>query len=404
MHMIAAMSLIAAAFSTPVHGPARAQETNQRFCLIPIKNGESTAADHGDTWRMVSRVVMLPGIARPIIYPGFRGGVWTVDETDTFVRFGEDFPQNSLFDRYAIDPQTGLVAAASAQRGLFYIRPGQKTFTRVASIKGGPFKAPHAITFVERWKRFVISDTSGLYLWNADSSVPQLITSTPEIETPSSAFDLPSMKALLVSAKDRNVILRWDDGRTETITKTINGDFVVAVEETTKGIDIWTNRETLSFRKNQSGQLEMIWRVAGGRPISNPFEPREYPQTTHPARNPATGRRIFYDSAGIFEDLDTGDRTALGVPFDPRVEHVVGTMEMPASRATIVFTTNKAYALQHDGKIEEVTGSQYLTDTRLSPQRGVIPVRKEMFVVGPRALYLLADTQVSGKSRCKGQL
>lgn len=403
MCAIAALTLIAAVFAMSVDGPAFAVESNHRFCLIPIKNGEPKAADHNSSWKMVGRVVMLPGVERPIIYPHTRGGVWTVDETDEFVRFGGDFPQNSLHDEYAADPNTGVVAGVSTFRGLFYIRPGQTTFTQVVPDEDSALKNPHSITFIDRWKRFVISDSSGLYLWNADRSITPLGPLEPEIEKPSSVFDLPSIEALLVSAKDRDVIVLWDDGRAETIAKTNDGDFVVAAETTTKGIDIWTNRETLSFGKNPSGEFKNIWRIAGGRPIFKPFEPTAIPQTRQSVRNPATGLRIFYNASGIFEELDTGDSAALNVPLDPRAEHVLGLMEMPASRATIVFTKRTAYALQHDGKIVEVAGSQYLTDSRLPPQKGVIPVRNEMLVAGPRALYLLADTQVSGKSRCKGQ-
>src|SRR5215475_12666334 len=74
------------------------QAPSSPFCIVKVRNGVPTEKDHNQAWRMVSKIIMLPGVPRPIIYTINRGGVWTIDENRAYVPFGGEFPSNPIHD------------------------------------------------------------------------------------------------------------------------------------------------------------------------------------------------------------------------------------------------------------------------------------------------------------------
>lgn len=181
------------------------------LCLVPVKNGEPTKADYYQSFRLTSKVVAVPGLNRPIIFPSNRGGVWTIDAAGTYVPFGGDFP-NHYQDQYASDPSTGEVIGVSGKLGVFRLRAGELQFERLYSADGKPFAHPFSAVYVARLGGTVISDTSGLYLLQPTGKVERLYWDTRVGgSSPGRVFDLPELKLLLFTAEGY-VYARDDNG------------------------------------------------------------------------------------------------------------------------------------------------------------------------------------------------
>ena len=88
MRLVVALAASLALIATARGDPAM----NTRLCVVPVRDGTPTTADVSNAWRMVFKVLMLPGVPRPVIYPLNRGGVWTIDEHCRYVPFGGEFP------------------------------------------------------------------------------------------------------------------------------------------------------------------------------------------------------------------------------------------------------------------------------------------------------------------------
>ena len=102
--------LLLLAICTSVASMADASDAIESdLCLLPVKYGEPTVEDVNATWRMVSDVVVIEGIERPIIYPLNRSGVWTIGDDYSFSQFGGEFPANVFHDRFVRDPVTGSI-------------------------------------------------------------------------------------------------------------------------------------------------------------------------------------------------------------------------------------------------------------------------------------------------------
>ncbi len=105
------------------------------LCLVPVKHGKPTKADIYQSFRLTSKVVAVRGLARPIIFPLNRGGVWTIDAAGAFVPFGGGFP-NHYQDQYASDTSTGDVIGVSWTLGVYRLRPGETQFQRLYAADG----------------------------------------------------------------------------------------------------------------------------------------------------------------------------------------------------------------------------------------------------------------------------
>lgn len=94
------------------------------LCVVPVENGTPTAADLGQTWRMVSAVNMIPGIPRPIIGPPLdREGVWTIDRHRAFVRFPVT---------WSIEASTGRIIGYNFQKICWRIRATSSSIRQLA--------------------------------------------------------------------------------------------------------------------------------------------------------------------------------------------------------------------------------------------------------------------------------
>ena len=191
------------------------------LCLVPVKNGEPTKADHYQSFRLTSKVVAVPGLDRPIIFPLNRGGVWTID-AGAYVPFGGSFPDHYQ-DEYASDTSTGDVIGISRKLGVFRLRRGHTRFERLFAADGKPFVRPFSAAYVGRLGGTVISDSSGLYLLRSSGEVERLRwDASVGGRSPGRLFDLPELKLLLVTGEG-SIYARDDNGKLTVFDKGFGG-------------------------------------------------------------------------------------------------------------------------------------------------------------------------------------
>lgn len=376
-----------------------------RLCVVPVRDGTPTAADVGNAWRMVFKVLMLPGVPRPVIYPLNRRGVWTIDEHRRYVPFGGAFPA-SFFDHYARDPATRRIAGVSSFHGLFVIDPGETQFTRIADKDAKPLRGPYDVKFVARFGKFIVADQTGLYTLDRDNSLSPLpFINSARSKTAYEFTDLPSLGALvLIKERFRKptvILLRFDDGTDVRL-------LTLELFESIKSIKILPDGKTLAVQTNRRRLTAPLPRKASGHAKPAPLiEPaRRYPSAlrggtlgrfVYRAEVPSIGKTLLYSEKGLFELRGDGSPAPLSFPVDARIREVAA---LPASHLAVLFAGGAAYAMDASGKISELPGGRRLGDHFLNYNKGIIPGRNEMLVDGKDALFLIVDRMLSGDNAC----
>ena len=446
--------LIAATFvvCACIGGSAFAAEVSGRFCVIPVKNGAPTAADYGDTYRLAYKVVMLPGVARPIIYAFNRHGVWTINEERAFVPFGGSFPADLggiVYDHFVGDPATGGTFGINASFGLYRIVPGETSFRQIAGANRNPrmpseLHRPHGMIFVPRFDALVISDGKALFLADRGGSVTPLPVRDPErLGTPGATFDLPTLGALLIATTPNlpenfnerltswisprqqlaeELLLRWDDGELVSLVRLGRGDFIRDADIAPDGLAIEVITQRIrslripiprkagqmiqSSPPEKRQQLEIREVRAGYRKAENVPLPLRLGRFVNQTDAPSISKSYLWGEMGAMLARETGNRfTPVPIPQDysfsyrkgrDRVEEV---QELPASKAVIVFTSTHVFAVDANNVVTEVPGGNEVGSYR-GHFKGVIPVRNEMIIAGRRSLYLLIDRTISRDQSC----
>lgn len=376
-----------------------AEAASPPFCIIPVRNGTPTDKDHNEAWRMMDKIVTLPGVPRPIIYAINRGGVWTIDENRAFVPFGGDFPLNIFWDRIARDPETGRFIAVTAWRGVFALDPGETQFRKLYGASEAPFQHPYSVEFIPRFKGFVIADASGLYLLDrAGALEPLPIIGLSAKAIPFTVFDLPAFDALVINASVQGpvVLVRYDDGQTILSTTLKPHDFIrnVAVE-----ID-----GTISIR-TQFDRRSLWLNPAPRTPIvqGKSFVVEETPVHMGTDRTEAQsiGKIIVRNPNSGLSELRPSGSVSIALPFDPVAEPIKEMVDVPEYKAVLIITNASAYALQDDGSVSEIRGAREVGVSPLTESRiRLIPLRNETIFLGRNSVNLLVDTRISGEAAC----
>jgi hypothetical protein len=403
-----------AALPTMLGGIAPAQATatdSARLCVAPVANGAPIEADIGKAWRMVSKVLMLPGVPRPVIHAVNRGGVWTIDEQRRFVPFGGVFPSNMSWDHFARDPENGRVAGRNYARGIFVIDPGETQFTRVAATDRKPLRQPYDVKFVVRYGRFVIADATGLYTLDRENRPAPLPFVAPDPRFAAyTVRDFPALGALTVlverTGEPSTLFIRFDDGVDVPVLTLQRSESIRAMELTGEG-----DKLLLTTNCRRTELLPLPRKAsADAPPAAATIEPaRKRPANS---RNPELGRYIYradppsigktllYSDIGLFELRADGTTAPIDRPFDPRNERILSVAVMPASRAAVIFTARDVYALEADGTATRVPGGGDVGEHIIAHGKGIIPVRNEMLALGKRGLFLIVDRHLSGNQAC----
>lgn len=242
---------------------------------VARKNGEPIGEDMTATWRMVTKVVVIEGIERPIIYPLNRGGVWTISHNYSFSQFRGEFPDNAFHDHFARDPVTGSTVETSPFKGVFVIQPGAAAFTPLYKPDRAPLRSPGQATYVGRFKGTVIYDPPGLYLLDRQFRLQKLPLHKHITEGVQLLIDLPVIKALLISSGN-SVFLSDDSGHTVLLATLQKWDTVKhAVVASSRRIKIranWSEFEIASPARDASGHWALaVLKASNSNSLSSPL-------------------------------------------------------------------------------------------------------------------------------------
>lgn len=379
--------------------PAAAQERpSSPFCVVPVRGGTPTEMDINDAWRMVSKVIPLPGVPRPVIHPNNRDGVWTIDETRAFVPFGGEFPSNSIHDKIARDPDTGRIVGVNNALGVFALDPGETQFRRLHGVDAASLRHPYSIEFIPRFKGFVISDANGLFLLDrAGALSPLAISDRAVLRIPFGTLDLPAFNALLINAQDSQAVVRYDDGEVVRVATLDRYDHVLGVAVEADGrVSLRASKKTRTVRLKRPPMAP----ITQGRSFVIP-EAR-MPLSRARLEAASIGKTIVMNATSGLDELRPDGPMPLALPFDPARERIESLMEMPQYKAVLILTRASAYALQPDGAVIEIPGARGAGASRLGAAVGVIPVRDETIFLGLNELNLLVDSRISGEAACRG--
>jgi hypothetical protein len=373
------------------------------FCIVPVENGKPTEKDHNQAWRMLDKIITLPGVRRPIIYAIDRGGVWTIDENRAFVPFGGEFPSELYFDHIARDPATGRFVGIN-DRGVFALDTGQTQFTKLYGTvshgtSGALLRFPYSVEFVPRFNGFVISDASGLYLLDRGGALKPLpVIGRINMGIPFAVFDLPAFDALLINSDIQGpaLVVRYDNGQAILPATLKPHDFVRSVTVEADGrISVVSQFDRRTVRLDRSPNTPIIQ--------GKSFVVEDNPAHVGTLRLDASGigKVIVRDpKSGLAESGPSG-LVPIVLPFDPAQERIRVTMEMPDYRAVLIITDVSAYALEDNGTVSEIRRAREVGVSPLTASKiQLIPVRNETIFLGRNSLNLLVDTRTSGEAAC----
>jgi hypothetical protein len=373
-----------------------------RFCVVPVKDGAPTEKDINQAWRMITKVVMLPGVPRPAIYAMNRGGVWTIDENRAFVPFGGEFPSNFVWDRFVRDPGTGRILGVNNALGLFALDRGETQFRKLYPIDSKVMRHPYSASFIPRMKGFVVSDSNGLFLLNrAGELSPLPVSDRTTLATPFKVYDLPAFGGLLIHSGGSGAgalefaAVRFDDGQIVRGPSFDRYDVVNRVDVAPDGtIALGGGKRpyTMEINPRPTGQIEQ------GESFELDGERKAVRRDRLEA--PSIGKVLNVQRRNGIYEMQGDTRTGLKLPFDPTKEPIEQAVEMPESKIVLIFTPNAIYTLDADSNVSEVAGSRGVGRTPLNPTSGIIPVRNEMIVLGANALHLVLDTRFAGEAAC----
>jgi hypothetical protein len=375
------------------------QGPSSPFCIVPVRNGAPTDKDYNQAWRMMDKIITLPGVSRPIIYAIDRGGVWTIDENRAFVPFGGEFPSNIFFDKIARDPETGRFVGVTASRGVFALDPGQTQFTKLYGVGESSLRHPYSVEFVLRFNGFVIADASGLYLLDRTGALnPLPIVGRINMGIPFAIFDLPAFNALLINADIQGpaLVVRYDDGQAILPATLKPHDFIRSVTVEADGsISVHTQFDHRTVRLDRTPSTPLIQ--------GKSFVVKESPVRVGTGRleAPTIGKVIVRDPKLGLAELAPSGPVPIVLPFDPVQERIEVMVEMPEYRAVLIITDVSAYAFQDNGTVSEIRG---VREVGVSPLTAsgirLIPVRNETIFLARNSLNLLVDTRISGETAC----
>jgi hypothetical protein len=336
---------------------------------------------------MVSDVVVIEGMERPIIYALNRGGVWTIGDDYSFSQFGSEFPANVFHDHFVRDPVTGSVVGTNTRRGVFVIRPGEVAFTRLYKPDGAPLRSPGQATYVGRLEGTVIYDPSGLYLLDHQFRLQKLPFDGNPTKGVQSLIDLPVIKALLI-ASGNSVFLRDDTGHTVLLATLTNSDNVNHAVVTASGrIRIranWSEFEIDPPDRDGSGRFRPVEGADSVRP--------DGPVSSSPVRSLSEstigGRTyLFSDKELVEKTLYTQRRIVMPFANEARIETIIA---FPRAQKIVVFAHAGIFALDVAGNWTEVPGSR----DRIGYGTKIVDLKtdKGTLVAAKDALYLLVSS------------
>jgi hypothetical protein len=275
--------------------PAHAQADSPRFCIVPIKDGEATAADVNQAWRISMFSFRIPGLPSLVFTPLNRRGQWTIDASRQLVPYLGSFPHSTLDQsRWVREPWSARVVAITYDPlggGVSVLAPGIIHFEK---ISGGSFLGVYVLP---RRKVTVVTSSAGVPLVVGDHELTPWFSreqmAAHDIHGVYSVQDAPSLNATIVLDLDRRVYVLTDDDEWNRVGSLDKDDYGRVLDAPgSKGALFAANHSVLFIRKEPGGRGFGATVLASGLSYdaSFPFKVSSI-----------FGQVMAYTSAGLFD-------------------------------------------------------------------------------------------------------
>ena len=189
-----------------------------RFCVLPVKNGEPTEADAGQTWRISSNNFRIPGLPGIVFTPTNRRGWWTIDAERRLVPYVGFYPHSYLDkNKWVVEPWSSRVVAITWGGGVSVLRPGTDHFEAIEDTawpRGGNY---NSIQLLPRRQLTVVASGKGIPLIVEENSLRPWLSkdelAAHGIRGIFTVQEIPSLAATVIRDFDSRIHLLTDDGR-----------------------------------------------------------------------------------------------------------------------------------------------------------------------------------------------
>ena len=182
------------------------------FCIVPALDGEPTEADANDGYRMLRRIVDIPGSLYPVVIPRNRGGFWTLSDGRRLVRRTDSYTKRGI-PELAIETHSGRVLALGDYDSISVLDPQSGWFETFQMPDSFDLGKARRLAYIPRWQATVIAADSGLYRLTDDRLELLLVANGQAGDAARMIFDVPELGAIAIVTAERELLLRQDDGQ-----------------------------------------------------------------------------------------------------------------------------------------------------------------------------------------------
>jgi hypothetical protein len=260
MRPLIAVAILAELFATC--GPQRlhAETAAARFCVLPVKNGEPTEAEIGQTWRISSDNFRIPGLPAIVFTPTSRHVWLTIDAERRLVPYTGPYPHSYLDkNKWVLEPWSSRVVAITWGGGVSVLRPGTNHFEEfegTAFPRGGNF---NSIQLLPRRKLTVVASGKGIpFVVEENSLRPWLSKEELAAHGIRGIFTLhesPSLAATVIRDFDSRIHLLTDDGRWLEVGVLENRDYGPVFDALDAGATLVLGTKSVILIRKNSGTL-----------------------------------------------------------------------------------------------------------------------------------------------------
>lgn len=364
--------------------PVSAEEAfAPNLCVLPIKNSTVEAAralakpgdrfidNYPASMTLAQSVVMLPGVSKPILYPWFAGNhTWTVSEDNTFEALQGPFPNSRLWDRFAIEMDTGRVVGTH-EDGVYAFDQGKGQFELIVRAfsrqRGDEVVSPtefyriHTIVHIARLGMTLVGTENGVFQLIGESVRPLAGAGKREVGPVATIIDLPVHRAVMLAGGNGDMagggpgaMLRHDDGSVERLASISkgpvgSGDYIITASESRQpGRIIIRAAKTLL-------EIDMQPSRAGFSPVgastlmssAGNLDLKEL--KTKSGEYLILGRKVgWFGQRGLERLEKDGLHTVPGVPVDTSGRESHGVRELAGLGLVLIGSKDRLYS--YDGK------------------------------------------------------
>ena len=199
-------------------GTALAQGADQRFCIVPLKDGARRDGAIGEVYFLTYTEFHIAGLPAPVFKPRM-GNPWTIDSQRRLVRYNGAYPQTYLDKgNWGREPWSGRAVASTYGGGVSILAPGSDHFEQVADPivekdrRSHGYSAPAVLP--RRQLTIVLSARGDRFIVDGNSLRPWLSSeelAAHGIRGIRQIFDSPLLSATIIRDSDDALYVLTDD-------------------------------------------------------------------------------------------------------------------------------------------------------------------------------------------------